>query len=89
MRPGLSAKDATEALDWTLRAACLQASAYDLSSEGLGKALANHFAYLAGAAPFVHAGICLLLYIEASSEADNWELLALAGQPPPWRRAAE
>ena len=79
----ISLQEATDALDWTLGAACLQATIEDRTEAGLEESLASHLAYLAGTAPFLHAGICSLLDAGATPDSANWELLVLAGWLPP------
>lgn len=59
-----------EALDWTLEAACLQATVEGCS---LDAALLRHFDYLHEFHPYWYAALCT--YLEATG---NSELLALA-----------
>jgi len=81
----ISLREATDALDWTLGAACLQVTieGRTAGAGSLDEALASHLAYLAQSAPFLHAGICSLLYLEATPHSANWDLLVLAGRLPP------
>lgn len=80
--------EATQVLDWTLAAACLQVTA-DPRAGTLDNALAAHFAHLRRNAPITHLAVCGL--IAAGTPAtplpapgplpDNLSVLRLAGAP--------
>ena len=78
--------EATDVLDWTLAAACLQATVlsprqpYRGSDTCLDDALRAHLRYLRDAAPITHLAVCALLTVDAPS-SDNLALRRLAGAP--------
>lgn len=76
--------EAAEVLDWTLAAACLQATVLSPRQPCRGPdgcledALRAHLRYLRDAAPITHLAVCALLAIDAPA-SDNLRVLRLAG----------